>query len=208
MGLYIEFCRIFPFDMDNFLHFMKYLSAAAHESGLFLLSALEPETAAENPAFSQELQQLCEFTVLLCFDYPVFFPSPSAPLNLVRRDLEDLKGLIKPGKCLLAYSDRALDFALPRGEASSLSSARAVNLALSAADSVQYDPAACCAAFNYRSPEGKSRRVFTPDVRTAEEICLIADEYALSGVFFRKSEYPLGPEFNYICSKFSAKKYI
>lgn len=217
MGIYLELCYLFPFDRDNYLCFLEYLSASAHEKGLFLLVGFECGSELSGngsfPYFCSRLYELSDKIVLLALDYcyKLNFPSPASPLYMVRQELQKLNGVMPPEKLILAVSDKALDFRLPYSHgrrAEAMSSARALNLAVSAADTISYDERSAACSFNYRHMSGQSHRVFCTDIRSMAAKLSFAESCGFCGLFFRQSERIFGPEFNFVCMSRNCKKYI
>lgn len=202
-GVSLNLVRLYPFDREAYNAFVRRAAALLHERGCMLITALAPKTdedqggllyAAHDYAVHGEA---ADYVVLMAYDraHRYSAPGPLAPLGEIRRVLDHAVERIPRGKLLLGLSHYACNWTLPwreGGEASSLSSAAAANLAVAAGAEIRYDEHDSEAHFRYRDAAGLFHEVWFEDARSLRAKMALAEEYALSGVSHWTAE-AMGP---------------
>lgn len=192
-GLDLSFQYLYPFDREAYSAFALRLGEALHAAGYYLFCSLAPKTraTAETPLCAGQdyaaLAAAADRLILLAHGWGGAFTAPQAiaPLDRVTAALDYAAALLPMGKLLLSLSWGGCSWVLPwrqGDEARPMSSALAVDTAVSAGAEIRYDPAAQAPFFLCPGAGGKRRIIWYEDSRSLQARLELALSRGLAGV--------------------------
>lgn len=200
-GLLLHMQLLHPFDREAFCAFVHHLAAKLHGSGRALLVALAPRESEQDPdpacAFQDyaRLGRDADWVAVLSYDWghACSAPQPISPLDRVRSAMRCAAREVPLRKLLLGLSNYAYDWTLPHrsaGPARLMTTAAAMNLAVSRGVPVIYDEHAAASRFDYTDADHRRHRVWFEDLRSVRARLSLVEELGLGGVSLWTANFP------------------
>lgn len=195
-GLDVDFEYILPEDRENYVEFIKKLSAKLNPEGFPVFTALAPKISSDQKGLLYEahdypaLGEVSDKVLLMTYEWGYTYgPAMAvAPVDKVREVLDYAVSEIDPDKIIMGMPNYGYDFVLPyvkgKSKANSLSNVAAVQLAKKVGAQIEFDEISKAPYFIYYDSEGKQHRVWFEDARSVEEKLNLYDEYNFDGVAF------------------------
>ena len=191
-GVDIDFEYILAEDRDAFTAFVWKVADTMRRAGYHTSVALAPKTSANQPGLLyagkdyRALGEAADHVLLMTYEWGYTYGPPMAvaPINQVRRVVEDALTEIPAAKIDLGIPNYGYDWPLPyvRGltQAVTLGNVEAVRLAVEQRVEIKFDDVAESPYFTYVS-EGISHEVWFEDVRSLQAKFNLIQEYQLRG---------------------------
>lgn len=192
-GLDVDFEYVLPEDEVAYTAFLQRLSNILNPLGYPVLAALAPKTSADQKGLLYEAHNYKTIgaavneVLLMTYEWGYTYSEPMAvaPIPNVRRVVEYALTEIPSSKIWLGVPNYGYDWPLPyiKGEtkATSLSSQRAVELAVRYGAEIQYDSYAQSPWFQYTDENGIAHEVWFEDARSIQAKLSLIPEYGLLG---------------------------
>ena len=136
------------------------------------------------------LGQSANYVLLMTYEWGYTYGPPMAvaPINQVRRVIEDGVTEISPAKILMGIPNYGYDWTLPfvQGEsrAEKISNTEAVERAARFGVEIQWDPVAESPWYRYTDPEGREHEVWFENAASIRAKFNIVEEFGLAGVSY------------------------
>ena len=192
-GLDVDFEFISAQDADAYAAFIAALARTLNPMGMPVIVALAPKTSADQPGLLYEghnyaaLGAAANEVLLMTYEWGYTYGPPMAvaPLPNVRTVVEYALTEIPAEKIWLGIPNYGYDWPLPfvagQSRATSLSSQRAIELALRYNVEIQYDERAQSPWFRYRDEAGTEHEVWFEDARSMQAKLELIPTYGLRG---------------------------
>jgi len=201
-GVNLMLGGLYPFEREAYSAFVRRLGEGLHAQGRLLTTAVPPKEdddrgvnlyGAHDYAVHGEA---ADRVILMTYDWGHMHgaPQPLSPLWRIRGVLDYAVERIPCGRILLGFSHYAYNWTLPwheGKEASVLSSAAAVNLAVAAGAEIRYDARSAASVFRYRDAAGLWHEVWFEDLRSIRARMALVEEYELGGLSYWTVDAPL-----------------
>ena len=193
-GLDVDFEYVFPQERVRYADFVQTLRERLNPLGWPVLVALAPKTRADQPGLLYEahdyalLGAAANAVLLMTYEWGYTYGPPMAvaPLPQVRAVLDYAVSAIEPSKIFLGVPLYGYDWPLPyvRGttRADSISTPRALELALRHRADIRYDEQAQTPYFYYTDRAGRQHAVWFEDARSMDAKLRLVAQYGLQGV--------------------------
>ena len=193
-GLDVDFEFVPANEREAYVAFLRELRDTLNPLSHPLLAALAPKTSARQRGLLYEghdyalIGNTVNAVLLMTYEWGYTYGPPMAvaPLPQVRRVLDYALTEIAPEKIFLGIPNYGYDWTLPFEEgvsrAQSISSRRAIELAVQYRASVEYDQTARSPYFYYTDQTNRPHVVWFEDARSIEEKLALAAQSGLQGV--------------------------
>lgn len=195
-GLDVDFEFVYPNEREAYAAFITRLRDALNPLGYPVIVALAPKTRRDQPGLLYEahdyalLGEAANAVFLMTYEWGYTYGPPMAvaPLPEVRRVIDYAVTEIDREKIFLGIPLYGYDWVLPYqqgvSKAESLSSKRAVELAVQYDAEIQYDETQQSPYFYYTPRSGREHVVWFEDARSMEKKLRLVSEYGFQGVGF------------------------
>jgi spore germination protein len=180
----------------SYAAFLSRLRRLLHAQGRFLWVALAPKTSAAQKGLLYEghdypaIGAASDGVLLMTYEWGYTYGPPMAvaPLPNVRAVLDYAVTAIPSSKILLGIPNYGYDWPLPFVQgvtrAQSISSHRAIELAIEHQVAIQFDPTSQSPFFHYTDPAGTVHEVWFEDARSIAAKLKLISEYGFQGAGF------------------------
>ncbi len=194
-GADVDFEYLKREDRQGYVDFIRTLSEALHEIDKILVVALPPKTSDEQRGLLYEgidyegIGRYADYVLTMTYEWGYRYGPPLAvaPVYAVREVLDYAVTRIDAGKILLGISNYGYDWTLPyvrgEGEAVSIGTVEAVDIARKNRAEILFDDRAQAPYFYYTDEEEKAHVVWFEDARSFEAKAGLICEYNLAGGF-------------------------
>ncbi len=192
-GVDIDFEYVLPEDRIPYAEFVADVRNFLSPYGYHVSVALAPKTSDNQSGLLYEghdyglLGEAADSVLLMTYEWGYTYGPPMAvaPINQVRRVVEYAVSRIEPSKIDLGIPNYGYDWTLPyvRGNsrARTVSNLEAVQLAIDAGVSIEFDETVMSPHFRYEK-EGQTHEVWFEDVRSYREKFALIPTYSLRGM--------------------------
>ncbi len=220
MGIDIDFEYVSPEDAQEYLNFLRNITAKMHANGFIVNVDLAPKTSAAQQGLLYEAHDYEEFgkiadtVLLMTYEWGYLFGPPMAvaPIDKVKEVVSYAVTEIPPQKILMGIPNYGYVWTLPfiqgRTQASSLGNQQAILVARRNGAEIQYDEQSQSPFFKYWTRQGRERVVWFEDVRSIKAKMDVVSQNNLLGTGYWNVMRPFVQNWSYVNARFNIRKLL